>query len=75
VAALRQNASLRSALAESVRLIAILPRVRAFAYLSARDPLPFAKSLVDQLPFAKRTLRRGLRRLAQPRIAPARGVG
>lgn len=75
VAALRQNASLRGALAESTRLLAILPRVRAFAYLSVRDPLPFVKSLVDQVPFAKRSLRWGLRRLAQPSTAAARGLG
>lgn len=68
VAALRQNGSLRGVAWEAARLLAILPRVRAFAYLSLRDPLPFVKSLVYQMPFAKRTLRRGLRALAQPRL-------
>ena len=52
VAALRQNGSLRGVAWEAARLLAILPRVRAFAYLSLRDPLPFVKSLVYQMPFA-----------------------
>jgi predicted ATP-grasp superfamily ATP-dependent carboligase len=67
LAALRQNASWRDGVREAARLLAILPRTRAFAYLSPRDPLPFLKSLVHQVPFAKRTLRRGLRVLALPK--------
>jgi hypothetical protein len=75
VAALRQNASLRSAATESMRLLGMLPTVRAFAYLSVRDPLPFVKSLVDQVPVAKRALRWTLRRLRRPDAARALGPG
>jgi hypothetical protein len=74
VAALRQNASLRSLASEPARLRRTLPRVRAFAYLSAGDPLPFVKSLADQLPIGKHLVRWGLRRLAWSRIAPERGI-
>jgi predicted ATP-grasp superfamily ATP-dependent carboligase len=75
VAALRQNASLGSAATESMRLLGMLPTVRAFAYLSARDPLPFGKSLVDQVPLAKRALRWTMRRLLRPGAARALGPG
>ena len=51
-------------------LAARLPRVRAFAYLDLRDPPPFVKSVVFQVPFAQRVLRRGLRRLVRSRVAP-----
>ncbi|MGH0032024.1 MAG: hypothetical protein ACQGVC_19710 [Myxococcota bacterium] len=70
LAALQQNATLRGLAAETARLLAILPGVRAFAYASLRDPLPFVKSLVYQVPVAKRAFRRGLRRLARRRIVP-----
>jgi predicted ATP-grasp superfamily ATP-dependent carboligase len=73
VAALRQNASWGGALSETLRMLAILPRVRAFAYLSARDPLPFVKSMVYEVPVVKQPLRRGLRRLASVRIPQLAG--
>jgi len=68
VAALRQNASARDLLTESARLLTLLPRVRAFGYLSARDPRPFVKSMISQVPFAQRRLRRGFQRIARPRV-------
>lgn len=64
VGALRQHASWRSLVAEVFALFKILTRVRAFAYLSLRDPLPFWKSMTGHVPFARRGLREWLKRRA-----------
>lgn len=65
IAALRQHQKMRTLLAESLRLLANLTQVRAFGYLSFRDPLPFVKSVV---PIERRRTRRLLRRLAGSRV-------
>jgi len=71
LAALRQNTSWRELAGESARLATLLPRVRAFAYLSARDPLPFVKSVVYQFPETQGSLRKRLRRFAGRRVDSA----